>query len=269
MNKLAAIYNVFDSEELLQESIDNIRSHVDLIIVIYQKISNFGINHLIDIEQYLKTIKGIDIIQLYDTDMSIPPWKNELAKRVSGCRIALLNECTHFLHVDCDEMYDQKKFKDAKTIIYENNCDSSACSIVDYYKFKYVKIDEEKLSYVPFIHKLTKGSTQFGLDLTYPVIVDKTRITNPTNSFYLFNKDELVMNHYSWIRKDVRSKLLNSTARHSYDFFLEILVKEFDNYKIGDKLIKLETGLVVPKNILSIINIPYGYKNITTTMDIE
>lgn len=269
MNKLAAIYNVFDSEELLQESINNIRSHVDLIIVIYQKISNFGINHSIDIEKYLKTIKDINIIELYDTNMSIAPWNNELIKRINGCRTALLNECTHFLYIDCDEMYEPQKFKDAKNVVYENNYDSSACSIVDFYKFKDLKINEENLSYVPFIHKLTKGLTQFGLDLQYPLLVDKTRKINPTNSFYLFSKNELVMNHYSWIRKDVRSKLLNSTARHSYNFFLEILVKEFENYKIGDKLIKLETGLIIPKNILSKVSIPYQYKDIIVTMDIK
>lgn len=265
-NKLAAIYNVFDCEELLQESIDRIRREVDLVIVVYQKISNFGINHKIDIEKYLKNLNGIDILSLYEPNFNLPPWKNEISKRVSGCRIALLNECTHFLHIDCDEMYNSDSFTKAKNLIYEKNCDSSACSIIDYYKFSNLQVIESSKSFVPFIHKLTKDVTTFGLELKYPVSVDNTRKTNPTNSFFMFNQNELVMNHYSWIRNDIRIKLLNSTARHSYDFFIEILINEFDNFQINDSLVKLETGLLVPLSLLQKINIPYTYINVKTKL---
>jgi hypothetical protein len=42
MTKLAAIYSVFDGEELLEQSILSIREHVDVVIAISQKQSNFG-----------------------------------------------------------------------------------------------------------------------------------------------------------------------------------------------------------------------------------
>ncbi len=40
--KLAAIYNVWDGVELLKHSIASIKQDVDLIIIVYQDISNFG-----------------------------------------------------------------------------------------------------------------------------------------------------------------------------------------------------------------------------------
>ena len=43
--KLAAIYNVFDAEELLPYSIKSIRDVVDKVIVVYQKTSNMGEKH--------------------------------------------------------------------------------------------------------------------------------------------------------------------------------------------------------------------------------
>ena len=69
--KLIAIYSVFDGEELLEYSIKSIRNSVDYVLVIYQKISNFGVinndvenkvmelknNGLIDEIMYFKTIK--------------------------------------------------------------------------------------------------------------------------------------------------------------------------------------------------------------------
>ena len=40
--RLGVSYNVFDGEELLEESISKIRDNVDFICVVYQNTSNFG-----------------------------------------------------------------------------------------------------------------------------------------------------------------------------------------------------------------------------------
>ena len=125
--KLAAVYNVFDSEELLEESISSIREQVDLIIVIFQQVSNFGIQHKINLKNFLSNLKTIDILHEYQTDLSKPCYHNELYKRITGAKIALENNCTHFLHMDCDENYDTNLFKKAKSIIENEEIDSSCC----------------------------------------------------------------------------------------------------------------------------------------------
>ena len=40
--KLGVSYNIFDGEELLENSIKSIRENVDYISVVYQEVSNFG-----------------------------------------------------------------------------------------------------------------------------------------------------------------------------------------------------------------------------------
>ena len=42
MKKLCAIYNVFDSVELLNGSMNCLKNDVDLFIIVWQDISNFG-----------------------------------------------------------------------------------------------------------------------------------------------------------------------------------------------------------------------------------
>lgn len=264
--KLAAVYNVFDGLELLEKSINSIRKEVDLIIIVYQTISNFNIKSDIDVESILKEIKTIDILHKYDTNFNYPPYKNELIKRTTGCKIALENNCTHFLHVDCDELYDTQQFKNAKNIIIENDFDSSVCEIVDYYKYDDLQVVSQFSSYVPFIHKLQKGITKFGNSIEYPVVVDATRKCNPVDKFILFKKQDLIMHHLSWIRKDIKIKLLNSTARHSYNSFLDLIVEEFNNFQKNDKLVKLETGLLVPLSLMQKYKIGYQYINMHTNV---
>jgi hypothetical protein len=40
--KVGISYNVFDGEELLENSIKSIRDNVDYVSVVYQTVSNFG-----------------------------------------------------------------------------------------------------------------------------------------------------------------------------------------------------------------------------------
>ncbi len=261
--KLAAIYNVFDGEENLKNSISSIRKNVDLIVVVYQEISNFGIKHKKNVKEILKKIEDIDVLIKYDTPLNKNPWENEFLKRVAGCRIALENNCTHFLYMDCDENYDYEQFKEAKEQIEKKSYDSSACEIIDFYKFNNLAI-EDSTNYVPFIHELKKGNTKFGLNLNYPILVDNTRKCNPNNNFYLFPSEKIVMKHFSWIREDIEQKLLNWTGRHSYNNFLSLLLEEYHKFQITDKLVRLETGLIVPESLIKKIIIPYKFKILKT-----
>lgn len=253
--KLAAIYNVFDSEELLQRSINSIRKNVDRIIIVFQIVSNFGLKHEIDIESFVKSLDGVDDVVLFEPRLNSPPWINELNKRSVGCKLALGLGLSHFIHMDCDEFYDHRKFESAKKEIEKFDFDSSACSTVDFYKFENLQV-EGGASFVPFIHKLQKNKTKLG-NVPYPVVVDSTRKAGPSDNFRLFTKDELVMEHFSWIRKSVKQKLLNSTARHSYNAIVDSIVRSFDEFKIDDKLVKLNTGLIVPLTLAKEKNLTF------------
>ena len=252
--KLAAIYNVFDGEEILQSSIDSIRKNVDAVIVVFQQQSNFGINHIIDLYQFLNHLKGIDYLIEYKPDLSNPAYVNEITKRVIGYQKAKSLDYTHFLYLDCDELYDEKQFVEAKLFIEKNDIDSSICMYRNFYKFENLEIQDESF-YVPFIHKI-KNNQIFG-NVNYPVLVDFTRKCGPNNTVKIFNLEEICMKHLSWIRKDIKTKLLNSSSRHVFDNIIEDIVSYFETFSIQDKLVKLNNGLILPEKLCKGKNISF------------
>ena len=79
-NKLVAIYNVFDGEELLPYSVKEIRPHVDAIICVYQNTSNRG-------EKYQPLFKHslFDYVIQYEPNLKMTASANEKIGRAS-CR---------------------------------------------------------------------------------------------------------------------------------------------------------------------------------------
>ena len=47
-------------------------------------------------------------------------------------------------------------------------------------------------------------------------MVDPTRITNTKNNYHFFNKEVIMMHHYTTIRKDIRKKYESWTCRLNY-----------------------------------------------------
>lgn len=248
--KLAAIYNIFDGEENLLDSIKSIRENVDLIIAVQQQLSNFGNEKNTNLKKFLQSIKEIDVVIDYQPNLHLIPGKNEFNKRISGIKKAIELSCTHYLHIDCDEEYDRKSFEQCFKKIVEQDYDSSACRIVDYFKFKDLRIEGHSDLYVPFIHKIQKGKMRMGLENYYPVLVDKTRKGNPVDNFYLFSRDEIVMHHFSWVRKNIEEKLNNSTARPMFNNIIKEIVDSYNKFEKDQKLIRIKDFLTLPENIL-------------------
>lgn len=252
--RLAAVYNIFDGEENLQSSIQSVREAVDVVIVVQQQTSNFGNEHKRNLKSFLKTIKEIDLLLDYEPDVFSIPGKNEFNKRILGLKKAVEIGCTHYLHMDCDEEYNSVQFKKAFNIILENDYDSSACRLLNYYKFRDLRIEQVLHLYVPFIHKIQKGIMRMNLENKYPVLVDKTRKGNPINNFHLFEKKDIYMHHYSWVRDDIVQKINNSTARHVFEPVKKEIIKSFDNFERNQKLIRAKIGqnfLIAPESILN------------------
>lgn len=211
--KLAAIYNVWDGVELLKGSIDCIKKDVDLIIIVYQRVSNFG-------EQYdpMPEMQGIflpfpagddttDILFCEYVPTSMHGAKNETAKRNKGIEIAREKGCTHFVHLDCDEYY--KNFHEAKKMFIDSGKDGSVCRLFTYFKSPTFMFKNPDGYFVPFIHKL-KEDTVAGFR-NYPFYVDPTRGINEQNVIEL----PIFMHHFSWVRHDIERKIRNSSARRN------------------------------------------------------
>ncbi len=240
--KLAAVYNVWDGEELLPHSIDSIYDHVDGIYIVYQDISNYGEKNpgLQDALSDLEVSGKVKFIK-HDPDTAEPGMVNEIAKRSKGVIRAKHEGYTHFLLVDTDEIYDKRQFKNAKAKIINNDYDATACGLYTYYKKPTWQMNPIEKYCVPFITKIKEGM-QLG-NVPYPVMVDPTRRTRPADNFHLFPNDELMMHHYSYVRTDIARKLNNSSANVNWKDKIPDMVRQFEEHTdIKNDLIFLFKG---------------------------
>lgn len=212
--KLAAIYSVFDGEEHLPHSIKTIFDHVDLVIIVWQDISNWGeayspVTKLMTPEDFA----GFDYNKIwlikYDPILHMGPMMNERSKRNFGISVARDKGCTHFFHIDCDEYYED--FKGAKEMYLNSGCAGSVCRLHTYFKKPTLRLDRPEDYYVPFIHQL-KPDTKSGAS-SYKFYCDPTRTINESDVIEL----PIFMHHFSWVRKDIGRKVRNSTARENIE----------------------------------------------------
>ena len=227
--KLAALYNAFDGLELLEGSIKCLADHVDLIVIIYQVISNSGENYL-PIEEPLTYYERIqaqygDKICLVNfvPDLNNYAGMNERAKRNIGLDYARVNHCTHFLHIDCDEYYED--FGLAKSQFIASGRKGSVCKLYTYFKKPTLRFDSLDGYYVPFIHEL-EADTKAGTS-SYPFYVDPTRCINQSDVIEL----STVMQHFSWVRKDIDRKFRNSSAY--VNLINGTMLKDYNNPEVG------------------------------------
>jgi len=251
--RLGVSYNVFDGEELLEESITKIRDNVDFICVVYQNTSNFG-EFRDDLEPFLYDLKGrglIDYLYLYNPKEIQGKHKgelNEVIKRNIGRDICVkVANCSHHITMDCDEIFVPDEFKWAKNQVIENDYDTTYVSYDNYYKNRNLIISQKSfmketkqrtmnLGYMSFIVKCDERN--YGVGLT-PLILDPTR-TIDCKDFHIFNRRDIKMHHYSYIRKNEESlrRKLNNTSFNQVpksEKSIERIVRDFNNYKAGDK----------------------------------
>lgn len=212
--KLAAIYNVWDGVELLPGSMKCLLGHVDMFILVYQDVSNYGeaykpLKDLILPDEF----KGVPIsLEKYSPRFDRSPTWNETQKRNAGIEIARISNCTHFLHLDCDEYHPD--FATAKATYIDTYAAGSVLRMHTYFKHPTYQLERPEDYFVPFIHKLnpwTSAGRWLGGE-EYPFYVDPTRKISTADVVHLVG---YMMHHYSWVRKDIGKKIRNSTAAHN------------------------------------------------------
>ena len=83
MNKLAGIWNVWDGDEHLRRSIELIKPHLDVVIVIYQNMSNIG-----EIYEPKIPFEILDFNEFYIPRLDASAQWNETYKRNRGLKLA-------------------------------------------------------------------------------------------------------------------------------------------------------------------------------------
>lgn len=249
---------MFDCEELLETSIKSIRKHAEYVVVVYQKVSNFGDLCNPYLEKHLNDLckrKLIDEIILYTPrpfsveekialTATIPDPKelhfgheyigdqflNELSKREIGRAKCLENGCSHFICMDSDEYYLDNQITFAKEKILKNDYDATFCKMRTFFMdaiYEYLPLDENNS--VPFICKCTKDLKHRLACHYVNLMIDPTRRLEGIKNTYSFKRDELEMFHMTLVRKNLRKKLFNVSNKANYTD-CEAFMEKWDNW---------------------------------------
>lgn len=211
--KLAAIYNVWHDWDWLRLSVDNIDPLVDGVIIIASEKSNFGEHSSIPNDFHGK-------ILLYTPVDGVPALLSETEKRNRGIVFARNAGYTHFLSIDCDEFYNRDEFNREKQRFIDNpDLAGLVCASRVYFKSPSLTIGLDTTR-VPFIHKIT-DTLKHEFNRSYPFAWEGKQIRiDPTRSLNINSGVEwspIVMEHYSWVRKDIDVKIRNSSARSNIE----------------------------------------------------
>lgn len=254
--RLGIAYNLFDGEELLEDSIKSVRAVASYIVVVYQKVSNYKVRANSDLLPLLNDLKKRGLIdELYEYEPKFNNkdlWFNEKKKRDIGLSLVKKAKCNYFLSMDVDEFYKTEQLSNALEFIVKENIYCSAVSIIEYikkpiyqlvngYTFSPVTNKQDYNYYVPFIMKVHKYKKQFHSSYDFPCLVDPTRGLNCKEKFYLFSRHIIAMHHMSTIRKDLRRKYESSNLQRGN-------IEEIKN--IEQKILKFE----YQKNLIELSN---------------
>lgn len=232
--KLGICYNVFEGEELLPYAINSIRKEVDYVSVVFQSVSYHGNPCHDDLLNNLTIMQKdglIDQILFYDSDLSKHNSENERNVRNLGLDSSISNNCTHHISADCDEFYELNQLIFAKKTIENEGFDGSVVYYENYFKNPQWQIIPSQNYNVSFIHSV---KNRYEINTNFPFPIDLTRRYN-AEKFRIFNKNEFLMHHMTFVRKNIERKVKNNANCIGTIFKVKKFLKEFHKYSLGDR----------------------------------
>jgi hypothetical protein len=263
--KLGASLNIFDGEELLLDLVSSIRKEVDFISIIFQENGHWGDlkadPHLRHFLQELKELSLIDEFVEWSPPRSATNeysfHEMDVAKRELGLQLARENNCTHFIVLDNDEFYSERQLRYMKRIMMQTRAkwDYSVLRHLQYYKQTNLIKKKREEEYVMGIFKINE-STKFAHGIDSKFAIDPARKIQGTKILE-FSRFEVCMHHLSYLRKNVRTKLLASQARFGNLDSLEEIVAHYESYSFPQKGLWAHGVQIELKRIKPVIKLKY------------
>ena len=226
--RLAACYTVFNGIELLEHAINSVKNHVDEIIICYQVISNYG-NECKDALDFVERFPDYTYLN-YEPDLKVDAKTNEKRKHQILIEAARSKKCSHFFLSATDHFYKEDEILYAKNLVETTGVKTTYSKMITYFKEPTLRLEPLETYYMPFI-----CSTSVNIGSLAPVLVDPACAFKPFAPYYVFREDEVLMHHFSWIRKDIDSKLDNAAAKVNWPDKIEEFKDKYNNFKLGDK----------------------------------
>lgn len=223
--KICYAYTVFNGFELLQGSINQIKDHVDEIVICFQDVSNRG-NFNPDIENQVDQIEGVSIIK-FVPDLKADTKTNELNKHNLMIDAARHLKCTHIIVSATDHYYKSEEFVNAIELSKDYDC--TFTSMYTYYKeptWQLIPIEDYKM---PFLIKLYP-QTKFVRLPRYPVVVDPSVKISTVGKFHVFSESQIMLHHYSMVRDNIEEKFINAASPTFARSISDGYVDEFEKF---------------------------------------
>lgn len=237
--RLGASINLFDGEELLLDLIYSVRSEVDYLSVVYQDTGHWGENHANPhLARFLSDLKSLGLIdEFFLWDKSARPLNvNEfnsldMLKREKGLELARENGCSHFLNLDNDELYTRRGLRYMKRIMMRSSgikFDYSVLRHLQYYRNASLILKNKEQEYVMGIFPIKRDTAfEYAAESRFPIDPGRKISGSKVIEFWRF---EVCMHHMSYVRKDIRTKLVSSHARDGNLPILEKIVERYETY---------------------------------------
>jgi molybdopterin-guanine dinucleotide biosynthesis protein A len=226
--KLAACYTVFNGVELLEHAINSVKDHVDEIIIGFQTVSNYG-NECKDILDFMDRFPDYNYFN-YEPDLKVDSKTNEKRKHQQLIEFARSKNCTHFFLSATDHFYKEDEILYAINVVLTTGVKTTYSKMITYFKEPTLRLEPLEEYYMPFI-----CSTSVNMGNMSPVLVDPACSFRPFAPYYVFKEEEVLMHHFSWIRKDIRNKLENAAAKVNWLDKIEDFIDRYNNFKLGDR----------------------------------
>jgi hypothetical protein len=230
-------YSVFDNEELLEYSINSIRNSVEEITVLFQNVSNHGLKASEELQELLLTLKNkklIDNLVLFNPNLSISAPLNELTKNQISYELSKNKKMDYHMLLACDEFYFEKDMSYFKSLLKESPVDIVTSYMYTYYKSSKYRFKQLDNYVVPIFHKVYSDNRNFAINAPAPLIIDPMRKMD-YQSCVCLSKETPYMHHLSFVRKDFRKKLENSSAKSSFVNDIDKMVEHYLNWKPIEK----------------------------------
>ena len=230
-------YTVFDNEELLEQSISSVRNSVEEVSVLFQNVSNHGLNASENLQDFLLSLKNkklIDNLILFKPNLSISAPFNELRKNQISYELSKNKKMDYHMLLACDEFYFEKDMLYFKNLLKEIPVDILASYMYTYYKSSKYRFKELDNYIVPVFHKVYQDDRNFAVNAPSPLTIDPMR-KMAYESCICFPKETPYMHHLSFVRKDFRKKLENSSAKSSFINDIDKMVESYLNWKPNQK----------------------------------
>lgn len=233
--RLAALYNVFNGLELLDKSIQQIENLVDEIVICYQTVSYKG-EHKPDVESFVDKYRGrakFHVIK-FEPDTSLFTKENERRKLQLRINFAKQLRCTHFIGMAEDHFYERHEFAQAKHLTEKHDYDVTFTSMYTYFKEPTWQLTPIEDYYAPFISKLYPD-TLVAKKHMYPLRVDPSVQLSTCGKWHLWEKDVIMLHHFSMVRSDIEHKFRNAAASVRWPAGrVEKFIEEYNNYNLAE-----------------------------------